>query len=51
MIVITGASGQTGSKIAESLFGKNDKIRVIGRSRERLNRFAEKGAETMVGDQ
>jgi uncharacterized protein YbjT (DUF2867 family) len=51
MIVITGATGQTGSKIAELLIGKKDKIRVIGRSAERLTRFLDKGAETMIGDQ
>ena len=51
MIVITGATGQTGSKIAELLIGKNDKIRVIGRSMERLNRFVEMGADAMAGDQ
>jgi uncharacterized protein YbjT (DUF2867 family) len=51
MIVITGATGKTGSKIAELLIGKKDKIRVIGRSMERLARFAQMGAETMAGDQ
>ncbi len=51
MIVITGATGQTGAKIAESLMGKKDKIRVIGRSHDKLARFAAKGAETMAGDQ
>jgi uncharacterized protein YbjT (DUF2867 family) len=51
MIVITGATGKTGSKIAELLIGKKDKIRVIGRSMEKLARFSDMGAETMAGDQ
>jgi uncharacterized protein YbjT (DUF2867 family) len=51
MIVITGATGQTGSKIAELLIGKKDKVRVIGRSLERLARFTVKGAEAVAGDQ
>jgi uncharacterized protein YbjT (DUF2867 family) len=51
MVVITGATGKTGSKIADLLIGKKDKIRVIGRSMERLSRFTQRGAEAMAGDQ
>ncbi len=49
MIVITGATGNTGSVVAERLLAKGEKIRVIGRSAERLDRFVAKGAEPVVG--
>ncbi len=50
MLVITGATGRVGSKITEALLARGEKVRVIGRSGERLKAFAEKGAETAVGD-
>ncbi len=51
MITITGATGKTGSKIANLLIEKGKKIRVIGRSEERLKVFKERGADIAVGDQ
>jgi nucleoside-diphosphate-sugar epimerase len=51
MIVITGATGQTGSKITNLLLKKEQKIRVIARSENKLKPFKEKGAEIAVGDQ
>jgi uncharacterized protein YbjT (DUF2867 family) len=51
MIVITGASGKTGSKAAELLLAKNRPVRVIGRSLEHLTWLGEKGAQIMTGDQ
>jgi uncharacterized protein YbjT (DUF2867 family) len=50
MYVITGATGNTGSAAAETLLAGGEKIRVIGRSAEKLKRFADKGAEVFVGD-
>jgi uncharacterized protein YbjT (DUF2867 family) len=50
MIVITGATGNTGSVVAEQLLAAGEKVRVVGRSAERLQRFVEKGAEAFVGD-
>ena len=50
MIVITGATGNTGSVAAEKLLAAGEKVRVVGRSAERLDRFAAKGAELFVGD-
>jgi len=50
MYVITGATGNIGSKVADSLLGKGEKVRVIGRSKERLQRFVDKGAEAAAGD-
>jgi uncharacterized protein YbjT (DUF2867 family) len=50
MYVITGATGNTGSVIADALLAKNQKVRVIGRTKERLERFVAKGAEAFVAD-
>ena len=50
MLVITGATGKTGSKLAEILLEKGQKIRVIGRDAVKLKAFTEKGAEAAVGD-
>ena len=50
MYVITGATGHTGSLIAETLLAKGEKVRVIGRSKERLERFVAKGAEPFAAD-
>jgi uncharacterized protein YbjT (DUF2867 family) len=51
MIVITGASGKTGSKAAELLLAKKMPVRGVGRVNDRLRRLNEKGAEIMTGDQ
>jgi uncharacterized protein YbjT (DUF2867 family) len=51
MIVITGATGQTGSKLADLLIAQGERVRVIGRSADTLQRFAEKGAQIRAGDQ
>ncbi|MFZ0738385.1 MAG: NmrA family NAD(P)-binding protein [Candidatus Acidiferrales bacterium] len=50
MYVITGATGHTGSVLANMLLAKGEKVRVIGRSKERLDPFVQKGAEAFVGD-
>ena len=50
MFAITGASGNTGRVIADTLLAKGEEVRVIGRSKEKLERFASKGAEVFVGD-
>ena len=49
MYVITGATGRTGKSIAETLLAKGKKVRVIGRSAERLQPLVDKGAEFFVG--
>jgi uncharacterized protein YbjT (DUF2867 family) len=51
MIVITGASGKTGSKTAEILLKSGNEVRVIGRSADHLQHLAALGAEVWVGDQ
>jgi uncharacterized protein YbjT (DUF2867 family) len=50
MYVILGASGNTGSIIADSLLSKGKKVRVVGRDAGRLQRFVRKGAEASAGD-
>lgn len=45
MYVITGATGHTGTRIAEALLAKGKQVRVVGRSAERLQGLAERGAE------
>ncbi len=49
-IVICGATGHVGSKIAETLLGAGEPIRVVGRERVRLGPLAGKGAEPFPGD-
>jgi uncharacterized protein YbjT (DUF2867 family) len=48
--VILGASGNTGSIIADTLLLKGQKVRVMGRDAGRLERFARKGAEAFAAD-
>lgn len=50
MYVITGATGNIGSKTTGILLAKGEKVRVIGRNGAKLLRFSEKGAEAFVGD-
>ncbi len=50
MYVIMGATGNTGSVAADALLAKGEKVRVLGRSAERLERFVKRGAEAFVAD-
>src|SRR5215469_15063450 len=50
MFAITGASGNTGSVIAEKLLAQGQKVRVIGRDATRLARLVQKGAEAFAAD-
>ncbi len=50
MIVITGATGNTGSAAAEALLAKGELVRVIGRDAAKLERFTAQGAEPFVGN-
>jgi uncharacterized protein YbjT (DUF2867 family) len=49
MYVITGATGNTGKIIAEKLLAAGQKVRVVGRSAEKLQPFVAKGAEAFAG--
>jgi len=50
MYVIMVATGNIGSKLANILLDKGEKVKVIGRSAERLKPFVDHGAEAAVGD-
>jgi uncharacterized protein YbjT (DUF2867 family) len=50
MYVILGATGNTGSVAAETLLEKGQKVRVVGRDKERLARLVAQGAEAFVAD-
>jgi len=50
MYVITGATGSTGNVVARTLLGLGQKVRVIGRSADRLEPLTAEGAESHVCD-
>jgi uncharacterized protein YbjT (DUF2867 family) len=47
--VVTGATGNTGRIIAETLLAKGKKVRAIGRNAENLKSLVDRGAEPFVG--
>jgi uncharacterized protein YbjT (DUF2867 family) len=50
MYVVTGATGNTGSVVAKQLLAHGQKVRVIGRTADRLQPLAKLGAEPFVAD-
>lgn len=50
MYAITGATGNTGSVVVEQLLAAGKKVRAIGRSTEKLQSLAAKGAEPFIAD-
>ena len=50
MYVVTGATGNTGRVVANHLLDQRKKVRVIGRSADRLQSFVARGAEAFVAD-
>ncbi|MBI1738096.1 MAG: NmrA family NAD(P)-binding protein [Acidobacteria bacterium] len=50
MYVITGATGNTGKVVTETLLVKGEQVRVLGRSAEKLQSLVAKGAEACVAD-
>jgi len=50
MIVVMGASGNTGKVVAEALLSRGEKVRVMGRDAKKLQPFAARGAEVAAGD-
>jgi uncharacterized protein YbjT (DUF2867 family) len=50
MYVIIGATGHTGSIVANKLLANGKKVRVVGRNAEHLKPFASKGAEPFAAD-
>ncbi len=50
MYVITGATGNTGSRVAKHLLQHGHQVRVIGRNPDRLRSLVKLGAEPFVAD-
>lgn len=50
MIVICGATGNTGRPAAEALLAKGEKVRAVGRDAKKLEPLVQKGAEAYVGN-
>jgi uncharacterized protein YbjT (DUF2867 family) len=50
MYVILGATGNTGSVVAENLLAKGEKVRAVARNKERLARLVGRGAEAFQAD-
>jgi len=50
MYVVLGASGHTGHVVARNLLVAGQKVRVVGRSADRLQSHASKGAEISIAD-
>jgi uncharacterized protein YbjT (DUF2867 family) len=50
MYVVTGATGNTGHVVASHLLDQKKTVRVIGRSKERLQPLVDRGAEALVAD-
>jgi len=50
MIAIIGATGNTGKVVAEELLAAGEKVRVLGRTAEKLQPLVAKGAEPFVGN-
>ncbi len=50
MFVVTGATGNTGSAVANRLLAAGKKVRGIGRSAEHLQRLVQKGGEPFIAD-
>ena len=49
MYAVVGATGNTGRPLAEALLARSARVRVIGRSEERLRSLVDKGAEQFIG--
>ncbi len=49
MYVITGATGNTGSRIATILLQRGKKVKVVARNKNKLNALAQLGAEVAAG--
>src|SRR6476646_8447650 len=50
MYVVTGATGNTGRVVASRLLDRQKAVRVIGRSKEKLQALVDRGAEAFVAD-
>lgn len=49
MFVVLGASGNIGSKVADALLKRGEKVRVVGRNSQKLEHFKKQGADLYLG--
>jgi uncharacterized protein YbjT (DUF2867 family) len=49
MYVVIGATGHTGSVVAEKLLAKREKVRVVGRDERRLERSSKEVRKHSLG--
>ena len=49
-ILITGATGKVGSRLAQYFLNQKENIRLLVRDEKRANSLKEQGAEIIVGD-
>jgi len=49
MLALLGASGNVGSKVADALIKRGERIRVVGRNPQNLESFKKQGAELYLG--
>lgn len=50
MVTVMGATGHTGKKITQALLKAGEKVRALGRSKDKLAELESLGAEVFVGD-
>ena len=50
MYAIIGATGHIGSRVADILLSKGEKVRLIGRDITKMQQYVSRGAEAAVGD-
>lgn len=50
MYVISGATGNTGKPIVQTLLAAGKKVRALGRSEQKLSELVTQGAEAAIGD-
>ena len=50
MYAVVGATGNTGSVVAKELLARGQKVRVIGRTSDRLQPLAKLGAQPFIAD-
>ena len=50
MVVITGVTGNIGRKLTDMVISRRERVRVIGRSAERLARLITRRVEGAIGD-
>jgi uncharacterized protein YbjT (DUF2867 family) len=50
MYLITGGTGNIGSRVARELLSKGQKVRIVGRHGDKMKELVNLGADTLIGD-